>query len=106
MAGNVTPDASGATLTGSLFAGRQGQEAFDLVYDGVATSESTFGTPQSGKLTVQNHNLFFGGSFTKIDQSFDGTEIILIVKFFPKAGGIIQVLVLELDVTTGKLTPR
>jgi hypothetical protein len=106
LAGSVTPNASGAALNGDLVATRQGQEAFSLVYDGVARSESTFGTPESGKPTVQNHTLFFGGSFTEIEQSFDGSEIILIRKFFPKAGGIIQVLVLELNVTTGKLTPR
>ncbi len=106
LSGVIGPDAGGATVSGSLQATTQTGDAFDLTYDGVAIAESTFGTPQSGKLTIQNPSLFFGGSFTKLDQSFDGTQFIRIVKFFPKSNGFIQVLVFDLDVTTGKLIPR
>jgi hypothetical protein len=105
LAGSVALDASGASVHGSIFATENGQNVFDLVYDDVAVSQSAFGTPESGKLTVQNHNSFFGGTFAKIDETFDGTQFIRIIKLFPIQGGFI-VLVLDLDVTTGELIAR
>ncbi|MBI3769195.1 MAG: hypothetical protein HY271_12010 [Deltaproteobacteria bacterium] len=98
---------AGPTLDGSIEATltKTGASAFALQYQRVVLIRSPqFHTFTGGTMTIENPNLFFGGFFTQIDQEFDGSQFILIRKFFPKADGTIQVLVLRLDVTTGKLT--
>jgi hypothetical protein len=98
---------AGPTLDGSIEATltKTGTTAFGFRYQRVVlTRSSQFHTFTGGMMTIENPNLFFGGFFTQIDQEFDGSQFILIRKFFPKGDGTIQVLVLKLDVTTGKLT--
>lgn len=102
LSGDVVFGPSG--FTGMVSAMNGGAAAFDMEYMGVALGASSFGTPTSGALNIHNPTSFFGG-FTEIDQTFDGSQFILIREFFP-FGNFIQVLVLQLDVTTGKLTPR
>jgi hypothetical protein len=104
----VSPDAAGPSLTGGIHATatETAADAFDLQYTRVNLSRSKdFHTLRSGALTVQDSSGFFGGTFTSIDQNFDGSQFILIRKFFPISSGFL-ILVLKLDVTTGKLTAQ
>ena len=100
LSGTMSFGSSG--LSGTLSATSGAKAAFDLAYDGVALTESTFGTPTSGVLAAQNQAFFFGGSFTHIEQAFDGSQFIRIVRFSAIPGGPTDFL--RLDVTTGQLS--
>jgi len=96
----ITPAPSPSVLNGFL-GGQSGNEAIQLQYANVNVTESNFGTPVSGTLTLTNDGQFFADRFDTLEETFDGTQFIHIVTQ-TASGGEEH---FDLDVTTGKFVP-
>ncbi len=115
LAADVVPTdtASGRAITGTA-AGTQGSTAvFQFDYDAFTLDENDLGGRSAGEIGVGG--AFFAGVFQQVEVSFPGRNpatgapdpgFAKIVGLRPGGGGIIFVFVFDVNLATGKLTPR
>jgi hypothetical protein len=115
LGGAVTPSAAGSTttITGPAIGTQGASTVFQFDYKALALDEDERGGRSAGVIDVGG--AFFAGAFEQVEVSFPGRNpetdepdpgFAKIVGLRSGGGGIIFVFVFDLNLATGKLTPR